>query len=373
MKRALFVGTLAGAMGFYACKKDDKTVTVTETVNDTIINTIFPNGQVDANTLSDGITVAYSTKVSDSLLPAPSADAAGPKLDSFYEREYTAVKGRYLFLTPPGASGSVAGYYFQIVGAKSYHKITYPAIVNDKRQKNGAAARFEGDNADSLIMVKIPLDIKGDTFTVKYAAYDADGRVSNALTARVILLPQGNAAFMDSVAGTWKYFGYKTHVLNNDKRRTGAKIAADEDFEADTMNGWAQTYFICDNNKLVQNANGDLFLKYVYYSRIRTFIFGQANFKVQNTYSTYSLDREISTCDNQVYSKYTQDPDTDEYDFAFDPATRTLYKIYNHGYNTNFYYMKYHVDELSAKRLVLSYDDSENYDGMYLVTELYTR
>jgi hypothetical protein len=373
MKHALFVSTLAGAMLFYACKKDDKTITVTETVNDTIINTIFPNGQVDPNSLSDGITVTYGTKVSDSLLPAASADAGGPMLDSLYEREYTAAKGRYLFLTPPGARGTVAGYYFQIVGARSYHKITYPAIVNDLRHKNGTAARFEGDNADSVIMVKLPIDIKGDTFRVKYAAYDADGRVSNALTARVILLPQGSTAFIDSLAGTWKYYGYKSRGQNNAPPRVGAKIAGKDDFEADTLNGWAQTNFICDNNKLVETGNGDLALKYVYYTKARTLLFGQATFQDQTVYATHTLDRENSACDNLVYIKSTQDPYTNNYDFAFDPATRTLYKIFSHNTNTNVYYMKYHVDELSANRLVLSYDDSEGSDDMYMMTELYTR
>lgn len=372
MKKALLVAGAIGALGFYACKKDDKTITVTETVNDTIINTIFPNGQVDPNTLSEAITVAYGTKVGDSLLPAASTDAAAPKLDSMYERIYTAVKGRYLILTPPGLSGSVTGYYFQIAGARSYYKTSYPAIDNDLRKQAVANARFEGDNADSVIVVKLPMDIKGDTFSVKYAAYDAQGRVSNTLTAVISLLPQGNQAFQDSLAGTWTYYGKKTHSLNNDIQRVGAKLSATDDIEADTLGGWASNMYRCDDDKLIEDGAGTLQIKYYYSRYTMTLAFGNGTSAKSTRYDEHRLDLSNSTCSNLVYIKTPNNPYVEKTDFAFDAATRTLYMIQSSS-NVGMYYYKKHIEELSANRLVLTRDWSENADDLYIETELFTR
>lgn len=383
MKKFSVLGALLGALVFYACKKEDKTITVTNTVNDTINQTIWLNGQVDANTLTAAVTVGYASKVTDSILPAASTNADAPVLDTMYQRTYSVVKGQYLTIYPPNLSGYVAGYYVQIVGANSYFKVDYPAANTDRKAARAAArAKLAASNGkkatqmpvftrgsgegyiDSAIVIKLPLTISGDTFYVKYAAYDTLNRVSKPITATVIVLPQGDAAFNELLAGTWNYISYRNYSLDN----------TTEDWTTDTVYNYNYGYYTCSNNTLSQSGTEtDLSIPYNVNHYTWTYNFGSYTFVSAYTNYYGSLDIANSTCSNYVYTTSSNYGGSDDGTFSYDPTTHRLMLIYTQNSNLDLNYDIYYVSELTAHKLVLTYSDGENSDDQYLYMYQFTK
>lgn len=374
MKKIYLIGAIFGALVFYACKKDDKTITVTNTVNDTINKTVWWSGQVDANTLTAAISVGYSTKVADSVLPSASTSTDAPVLDTTYERTYSVVEGQYLTIYPPNVSGYVAGYYVQIKGASSYFKVSYTAANTvrkaaraamraklaasgaKKASQSPAFVRGSGDGyIDSSIVIKLPVSIKGDTFYVKYAAYDTLNRVSKPITATVIVLPQGSATFNDSLSGTWNYARYKNYS-------TGSYS---DEWTIDTLYAYTQQYYTCSNNTLTASEDAtDIYLASYAWSYHWAFTFNS-----QYTYSSsYSgnyryLDLGNSTCSSYAYTYVNNYNGTETGTISYDASKHRLMFIYgNTSSNVNFDYYYYDVSEMTDHRLVLTYDDGETSD-----------
>ena len=346
MKKILLFSALAGTMVFYACKKDGTTTTITNNVHDTTTLTVFASGKVNGETLSNGINVGYGTRVSDSVLPAASTDASAPVLDPTYNKQYSVVKSRYLTIYPPNVSGNVAGYYVQIVGAKTYFKIDYTqakgvrkAAKQARVAKNNGAARGDGDGfIDSSIVLKLPATFNGDTFYVKYAAFDTANRVSNAITAFVKVLPEGTDSFTDSLSGSWLYSSYRDYTNGT----------YNSDWQIDTGNASYQ-YYTCNNGLLsAADAETDIYLPYSAYSY--TWMYTFAKYGMIESYSNTGkyLDTEASTCSNYVYGiNYNYSGQTAG-GISYDRVSKKITFIYeNSGSNINLNYDTYNLSALT--------------------------
>lgn len=325
MNKTLIVCAVAGILGTFACKKDNKIVTVTETVHDTI-NTFIPvNGKVDPDALSAAISINNGTKT-DGTFPAPSADADAPALDTMYSRMYEVVEGGEMKIYPPNLKGNVAGYYVQITGAKSYFKVT---------------------TAEAPITLTLPMDIKGDTFYVKYAAFDAQNRVSAAVTGVGIILPQGDATFISKLNGHWKYAG----------RKIGYVRDTETPWEIDTFDVRRETYFRCENDKLVESQDPGTTLITLGGMRIYWDLsFDNNKYTADCGAQTTDLNRDLSTCNNLVYTYYDE-MTTKEWGYtSYDVNTRILHLIIDaRSFSSPIFYIysQFYVMELTDHKLVL--------------------
>ncbi|WPV68173.1 hypothetical protein [Chitinophaga sp. LS1] len=359
MKKIILSGVLASVVAFYACTKEGTTTTITNTVHDTTIVTTYASGIANADTLTAGLKVAYGSSVTGTF-PAASADASAPVLDSLYNKTYTVIKSRYLIIYPPNVSGNVAGYYVQIAGAASYFKIDYTQAYGlRKAAKQARAAATKTPNArgigdgyiDSTIVFKLPATINGDTFYVKYAAYDTLGRVSDAITATVLVLPEGSDKWTDSLTGTWNYYGHN-YYYNGSWEYT--------DYQVDTLYNYNQN-FDCNNDQLSFGST----LTIPYYKNIYHSSYSFDNYSFTYSYSNnYGyLDMNTSTCSNYVYN-LNYSADSEEGGFSYDPATKKFTVIYDGSSNVDISYDSYHLAELTDKYMILSYKESDNdYNG----------
>lgn len=372
MKRIFLAGTIACTIGLLSCSKE-KTVTVTETVHDTTTLTIWPSGQINGDSLSAGLKLAYSTAVKDSVFPAASTSADAPGLDSLYDKTYVAAKGGLLTIYPANTRGYVQGYYVQIVGAKSYFKVdlslSEPARKkmatkrNGKAKSNGNTARGYGEGyVNGTLAFEIPSSLKGDTFYVKYAAYDKENRVSKPTTATVVLLPTISNPIADSLKGTWVQQGYKYYAYGQQS----------EEWYPVYYDEWDYHYYSCDNNVLSLNASGTYYYplsKEYYYS---AFTFNGAKISNRNGYIYSELNLSLSTCTDTVYTAQRSVEELSTYDalgYTFDAKTRKITVFYaddEDKSNTDIDTETYRVWSLSANELILL----EISDGDYSEGEL---
>lgn len=356
---------LAGVLFVYACKKEDKTVTVTETIHDTIVNTIPLNTAVNADELTAGIAVGYGTKVSDATFPAPTAD--GPVLDTSYHKLYQVVEGNYLVIYPPNFSGYVAGYYVQIAGAKSYFKIDYTKAKGLRKASNNGARNYATATGyvDSTIVIKIPLAVTGNYFNLVYAAYDSLNRVSLPVTTTVTIMPQGSAAFNDSLNGTWSYasFRYYGDGYNN-------YVWTD-----DTLSSYSLKYYTCNNGKLVESAGKtDLQLTYYGFVEHKDLIFSGYSYSEVSTSFYRTLDLVNSSCSSYTYTYTPSYGGTQNGLISYDASTRKLTMITNASSNFAFEYYTYQIISLTDHQLILGYNIyDEASDAQYLYLYQYVK
>ncbi|GAA3931412.1 hypothetical protein GO495_15740 [Chitinophaga oryziterrae] len=383
MKKIILFGALAGVVGFYACKKDDKTVTVTNTVHDTTVVNIFASGKVNADVLTAGLKVAYATPVADSVLPAASTNASAPVLDTTYNRVYNVVKSRYLTIYPPNVAGYVAGYYVQIVGAKSYFKVDYTQAnglrkaarqarlasvskaAGDARisTKNLSGTRGTGDGyIDSTIVFKLPASINGDTFYVKYAAYDTLNRVSRSITSMVIILPEGSDALTDSLTGTWRYNAYKEY--------SNGQFTSD--WQIDTGNVSSYQYYNCNKGMLIAaDVETMYYLPYNTYSFTWQYTLGKYNMTQQRRYLYKYLDLNNSSCSNYIYLVNYDYNGLNTGGFSYDRSSKKLTLVYDDNgtaSNVNLSYDTYYLSEINDSTLILSgtgESGDDNYKELY--------
>ena len=387
MKKVLLFGAIAGMVTMYACKKGD-TVTVTNTVHDTTKTTIiktdtvtvFASGKINADTLTTGITLAYSAGITGEF-PAASTDAAAPVLDSTYKRNYRVIRSRYLTVYPPNVSGFVQGYYVQIVGAKSYFKVDYPAAEvrraaarqaklarlskasNGRQSVKDLNSRGNGEGfIDSALVFKLPASVNGDTFYIKYAAYDQQNRVSTPVTAMVVILPAGNAEFTQSLNGSW--LKYESRYLRNGVVQEGGedRIGARDDNGGWSMDtGYAySTYFTCSNDKLSYgNEDAPYFYVYSTYSNKETYTFDQYALSLHTRSVSKNWDRNLSTCSGIVFNingDYSSDSNGG---YSYDAASQKITFIWD---GSNLGYDTYNVISVTNSEIVLSSNNNNNED-----------
>lgn len=365
MNKILLACTIIGTIGFFSCKKE-KTVTVTNTVHDTTYVAVVTSGKVHADSLTTGLKLAYATTVADSAFPAATTAEGTPVLDTMFDRTYTAQPGSFLTIYPPNVSGYVKGYYVQIVGAHSYFKIDFPAVDMTLKTRaktyQGARGNGDGPNIDSTIAIRLPAAIKGDTFYIKYAAYDESNHVSNAIIATVKLLPVATGATIDSLKGTWIVNGYKS--------RYNGHTEVEWYFE-NYYNAGAGSYYACDGQTLSATSYSPG-LPY-YYQRMGFnkygYIFSGSSLTTfsETKFSVFNL--AASTCADTVY---TSDPNLDQYNkaqmlgYTFDAPSRKLTFYYSddeNDANVDIFTDSYRITSLTNNELILFYLYDRNYTG----------
>ncbi|WP_295118913.1 hypothetical protein [uncultured Chitinophaga sp.] len=187
MKKYLLLSMLAIA-AFMSCGKDDK---------ESGTNPANPDA-VAAN-----VKVYYGETVKGSL---PDVTTGAPTLIAS-DDDVAAIGGGYAIIVPQVEAGDVAGYLVQIKGAGSYFKIDYtkPRGARKAPKQLGVFKEAETLNpADSVIILKIPADFQDGEFCVEYAAYNAEGKIGNKVTACITVI---KSAGLGSLVGTWKKSG----------------------------------------------------------------------------------------------------------------------------------------------------------------------
>lgn len=357
MKQICILGAIAGIIGLFSCKKES-TTTVTETIHDTITAQQYPSGLVNADTLTAGLKVGYGSKVTGTF-PASSTAADAPRMDSLYNQTYSVIRGRYLTIHPPATYGYISGYYAQIVGASAYFKVDYTQAYNLRKANNQAAFRSDLDGYfDSTIVFKLPESFNGDTFYVKYAAYDTLNRVSNTITSLVVVLPEGNDQLTDSLIGDWRYMSYKVRNVNGTYQT--------DDYIIDTLHMYNYGNFDCINNVLSpQESNTDYYIPYNGNSNNALLTIGKYTWTRDYVATALSLNVSASSCSNYVYNKEVQAPRNQGYGgLSYDPATRKLLLVYEYPGTSNvtLQYISYYISEVTDQYIIFYQQDSEGDD-----------
>jgi hypothetical protein len=359
MKKVLFLSAVACSMAFYACKKDNDSNTPVVPPVDTIAAPA-----IDPVALATNVKIGYGGTRDSGNIPAASADANAPVLDPLYNGiTYYAISKRYLVIYPNVTSGYVKGYYLQINGAKSHFKIDYTTAYGVRKAKQHAGMRDDNGNGDSTIVFKLPEGLKGDTFSITYAAYDTLNRVSNPISAIVSIIASPTATDNDALMGEWNLVRTKDDT--------------DEDWDSSYFLGNSYDYYnyICTDNKLVQ-SNDEGSVSYSSYKeyRFETFQFSANNASnYSDGYTGKELDLETSSCSNLVYTQINGST-WDNYNggYSYNAATKVLTSIRDEdGTGTNIYTVQYKVKELTASKLLM-FEIRTNYDEHDQVEVYYT-
>jgi hypothetical protein len=344
MKRIILFSAVACSMAFFACKKDSKTDTTTPTDE--------TSASIDPVALSAAVKIGYATNITGDL-PAPSADGPTLYIDGYENRTYYAVNNRYIVIYPQSDKGFVAGYYVKINGAQTYFKVDYKTAGARKLNKSNGF-REEGDNSDSSIVIKLPTGLVGDTFSVKYAAYDTLNRVSNSITAIVSIIASKDSTDNSLLYGRWRY---------NREKMNYNDWSNPQSYKPDT------TYinYSCVDGKLQGCTEGYSCEPYI--SRIYGPVSNDQTFSANNLYTTNygriykDLYPDQSTCSNLVYYDGTRDYSSTG-GYTYNNTTKVLTLIYdgssgdgNNGSNIST--VQYTVSELSSTRLIF-YEKGEN-------------
>jgi hypothetical protein len=344
MKRIILFSVVACSMAFFACKKDSKTDTTTPT-DETVAS-------IDPVALSAAVKIGYATNITGDL-PAASADGPTLYIDGYENRTYYAVNNRYVVIYPQSDKGFVAGYYVKINGAQTYFKVDYKAAAGARKLNKSQGSREEGDNSDSSIVIKLPTGLIGDTFSIKYAAYDTLNRVSNSITAIVSIIASKDSTDNSLLYGTWRYNRSKLNYNDWD---------APQSYKIDT------TYvnYSCVNSILQSCTEGYSCEPYI--NNIIGKVSNDEIFSANNLFTSHYariyriLETGNSTCSNLVYTNY----DANYFytgGYTYNNTTKVLTLIYDGSGNSNsgnnISTVQYTVSELSSTRLVY-YEKGQN-------------
>lgn len=350
MNKSLILTVVACGMALYACKKTETVVTTVTPPPETVVidTTPAPVKTIDPIALSAALKIGYGGTSVKGSFPASSADAAAPKLDPDYNnRIYSAVKNRYVVIFPRTTAGYVAGYYLTVNGADSYYKIDYPAFVAERkaaRQQKYSGLRENGGHEDSSIVIKLPADIKGDTFTISYAAYDLQNRVSNTISAIVRVIGSKDTNDDSKLIGSWKVAAYR---YNN------------QDWQEDYEVYKPTTPIWCNNGELFSYQNGE-FLGDIPYASYR--YTGFHNFGAQNVYSERIdirdsvLNYDLSSCSKLVYEETGKRENLYSGGYSYDASSKKITLIYDENgseYADNTFTESYYVEEINATKMVI--------------------
>ena len=356
MKKIIILSAVACSMLLYACKKDSDTDTSTPVPEDTIAAPA-----IDPVTLASTVKIGYGGTSVAGAFPTTTTTAATPVLDSIYNgRIYNTVNNRYVVIYPRLISGFVSGYYLKINGADSYFKIDYSAAYGVRKAKNNkTGAREQINNVDSSIVIKIPAGLKGDTFSVKYAAYDSLNNVSNTITAIVKVNAATDATNDALVLGSWHRIAYKN--------------GESDDWEPinDEDSGSINTY-ACVNDKLVYNwEEGSTPIPSYWGTRTYDLVFSAKNAYQQIYYQNLRyLDTDLSSCSSYVYTSDREGTSIYAGGYAYNATTKVITIIEDeNGTGNNITTMLFHVKEITSTTLVIYEIDDDNKSHDYLDIE----
>ncbi|SEW12850.1 hypothetical protein SAMN05428988_2317 [Chitinophaga sp. YR573] len=325
-------------MALYACKKDSTSTStpLTETPADTI----------DPIALSAGAKVGYGAINVKGTFPLASSDANAPVLDTLYNgRVYDAISNRYIVIYPRVSAGYLAGYYLKINGADSYFKIDYKTGygLRKAQQKNLFGLRDNnGDNSDSSIVIKLPDHLKGDTFSISYAAYDTLNRISNTITAIVNVIASADSTDNSKIIGDWQVSRTK---YNND------------DWQIISLTDSSNyNYYTCSKNMLQTSEDStDLHLPDNIGSGSFIFSFGTMNlFASAQSYKNIQLNHETSSCSNFVYDIVNSGDYLTKGGYSYNAATKTITVIQDEdGTGSYITTLPLKVKEFTSSKMVV--------------------
>jgi hypothetical protein len=361
MKKILLLCAVASTVAFYACKKDSATDTNTPTPQDTVAAPA-----IDPVALASSVKIGYGGTSVTGTFPVTTTATATPVLDSIYNgRVYSTVNNRYVVIYPRVRSGFISGYYLKINGADSYFKIDYTAAYGVRKASHkNQGARDEVNNIDSSIVIKLPAGLKGDTFSIKYAAYDSLNNVSNTITAIVNVIASADSTNDALLLGSWHYTAYKNYETDE-----WAPITEED---SSSIN-----YFTCVEGKLVtlwgeENTNN---IPVIQYRNTYTYNlqFSAKNAYQQIYYQNYrSLDLDLSSCSNYIYTSYSESSDIYSGGYAYNATTKAITLIHDeNGTGDNITTVKYTVKEITSTTLSMYLVSTGNNNHDALSMEYY--
>lgn len=168
----------------------------------------------DPDAASESVTFKNGTptKVEESF-PEPSNDDSAPEL---FEEDHDeiAIAGTIISI-PLHASAPFKGVYFQVKGTDYYYDITLDpadenARLSNKKSRLGHTLRTKDEG--SYLLIETNSNLQSGSLCIKYAVYDENGRVSNAIEKCISIKAPGgeNSSFL--TANIWtlesqEYFG----------------------------------------------------------------------------------------------------------------------------------------------------------------------
>jgi len=350
MNKSLLVTALSCSLAFYACTKTEDVVTkVTPPPIPVVIDTTHAPVKIDPAVVAAGLTVGHSAAGTTGTFPATSTDASAPKLDSVYnDLTYYTVNNRYVIIYPRSNSGFVQGYYVAINGSNSYFKVDYGTFnqlpARKKSRHLPTSLRENGGHEDSTIILKLPGNLVGDIFTVKYAAYDKENRVSNPITAIINIVASPNAGDDAKLLGNWKETGfryddeewYTSYYWEN----TSTGYCLNDTIYPDQMAGATEIPNMVKNKERYEN---------VYQFKANN------AFRYAESYFYMDLDYENSSCSKL---SYINDDYPDDYvdlgGYSYNATTRKITIIYDEGrYATNLSTYTYTVKEQTDSKIIM--------------------
>jgi hypothetical protein len=349
MTKIILLSAVACCMVFYACKKDGDTDSTKPAPEDTIAAPL-----IDPVALASNVKIGYGGTSITGAFPATTTSAATPVLDSIYDgRTYNTVNNRYVVIYPRVMSGFISGYYLKINGADSYFKIDYSSAYGVRKAKSKkTGARDAVDNVDSSIVIKIPDGLKGDTFSIKYAAYDSLNNVSNTISAIVKVSASANATDDALVMGSWHETAYKDYET------------ADWEPKNDIDSGDFR-YYICVDGQL-QDSDGGIEIPSYRTTNTYDLIFSAKNaYQMVNFYNRSYLDLGQSSCSNFVFNLDYGGTEYNNGGYSYNATTKVITLINDQNGTGNYITTTlYHVKEITATTLVIYeiYDDNNSHD-----------
>lgn len=342
-KTALF--SLLIAASIVACNKSDKK-------NTTPVSKPISTDSVQ--TLSDSLKVNYYKTSTKGTLP----DAKGGTITlENQEDTVIAVNGRYVIVTPQitGAEENVAGYYVRIKGANTYYTVDYTMPITRKKPVHaGLMSRIQSPR-DSIIALKLPVNLLPGTFTVEYEAYDADGNVSNMATSIVsVIANDQTSAEVKLLQGTWSWGGYG-YVRGTDTMKYTFPYADSS----------ISTYACSEDNMLISSEEGTEYITdYSYYAFDRETFNTNNSVSEEWSYLDLNINLDKSRCGAPAYDT-TASPDSNSGSYAYNAKTKQLYFIYDYnGTNSGNFdvWVTYDVTITANK---ITFNQSETTTGDY--------
>jgi len=301
----------------------------------------------DPKALTDAITVFHSTKITGTS-PVPGTSGNAPVLDMGSDNQQIhALNGRYSVIKPAVTSGTVAGYYFKIIGADFYYKIDFskPRVSANRLSGNAnarshhflsGARKFNGNRADSTvsdytdssIIIQLPANISPGTFCAQYWMYDAQNQVSNVINVCITVDQLGGGADGAGFTGTWKQT--KERYASDYPDTSWHTISNQKDYS------YKQPY-LCENNQLTyvyDSTSTDPNIQQIfsnYYWTIQSDMSFAANGAAQyiSGFEEGFVDLDASTCSNIVYRAEGSPVHEDIGGWSYNSTTKKLVLVFD--------------------------------------------
>lgn len=331
----------------WACKKNNNT---TSAENDNL-------DPSDSKSLFLSIKVNHGQKTDGSL---PTASDNGPKLDeTIANKTMPSIAGKYVIIHPEVLSGEIAGYYLRITGYHdAYFKIDFSKPISGRRKtttvkKHGPLMKIMDDNPDymdSVIVIKLPDNIKPGTFCVEYIAYDWDNNTSNIVKQCITVSSLGGE---EKLAGKWSL--EKRKDLGEDWKYYPI---SDTVFRSNYVCGSDNKPFEVYDSLTATSTVPSFLRKYDYYYWQAL---GDGSGKEEYNEIELNIDFNESTCDNFKFKSEGHTTST-PFIWSFDPQRKKLIIILIYEAFQDFYFLEMDMEFINQDRISLHYIDNIGLD-----------